>query len=102
MELERCVAEAQEAGNAATLSYGKRLSEAVARLGQLRTAAASGQLLSSPAAGGPLGVAAPLSPAPTAAAASFNSHRSPSPQKESPLERTLRKQRLASKMGKKR
>ena len=80
--------EAVEAGNQSHLAYAERLRQGTQMLEKIRTGAPP----------------PPLTPggAPGAAGASLTSqrttHRSPSPQKESPVERTLRKQRLAAKM----
>lgn len=77
--LEVAVREARDAGNASAKgAAAERLRAAEVRLDQLRTEAAACGLPTAPAASG------------------RNSHRTPTTQKESPIERTLRKQRLAS------
>jgi len=77
-ELERCVLEGLEAGNHTTVVYAERMREGQLRVEQLRAHFAEQD--------GDVG----SSSTPTT-----NSHRSPTQPKESPIERTLRKQRLA-------
>ena len=97
-ELERCVAEARDAGNAGHVVFGERLRQGTLRLDQCKAAAARGEMrFGSPSVlGGGGGLSSGFSPAPSNR--DF-SHRSPSPQKESPMERTLRKQALAAKLA---
>ena len=80
--LAQAVAEAREAGNAGHVVYAERVRQGITRLNQIGQA--GGTPKSSP---GGLGLTSP-SHRPDL------SHRSPSPQVESPVDRTLRKQKL--------
>lgn len=87
-ELEGVVNEAREAGNGfASGALAERLRVAEVRLSEMRAERGIG-------GGGGIMGSSPV-------ATSRNSHRSPSPMKESPIERTMRRQKLAAKMGRK-
>ena len=97
MELERSVSEARDAGNGGHVVYGERMRQGITRLNQLRAAAGDYNHPGSPSiGGGGLG----YTPIPSSERQPIGlSHRSPSPQQESPIERTLRKQKLQALKG---
>jgi hypothetical protein len=97
--LEAAVAEARDAGCDGHVVYSERLRQGVLRLDQVRAAVAAGTLNLTAGAGPAFGYSP--GPQPSDRGQRDFSHRSPSLEKESPIDRTLRKQRLAAMKGKK-